>query len=45
MRVTSSPTIIEPAVIIKRETDELLVLREGLVEPEVVLYLDKILSS
>lgn len=45
MRVVTSTRIIEPAVILQRETDTLLVLREGLLDPEVVLYLDKLLSG
>ena len=45
MRVTTSPTITEPAVVIERATDAVLVLQEGLVSVDVVEFLDKLLGS
>lgn len=45
MRVTTSETLTEPAVIIDRATDSVLVLQAGLVPQDVVVYLDKLLST
>ena len=45
MRVTTSDKITEPAVIIERPTDAVLVLQTGLVPRDVILYLDKLLSA
>lgn len=45
MRVTTSDQITEPAVIVERPTDALLVLQAGLLPQDVVLYLDKLLST
>ncbi len=44
MRVISSAQIVEPAVVIERATDSVLVLRDGLVDPDVVALLDKLLG-
>ncbi len=45
MRVTTSDNLTEPAVVIDRPTDSVLVLAVGLVPADVVLYLDKLLSA
>lgn len=45
MRVTTSDTITEPAVLLERATDAVLVIAAGLLSQEVISHLDKLLSG